>query len=936
MPNNKELEIKLLFLEEANDHLNSIESVLLEVRNNRKIDIQSINNAMRAAHSIKGGSAIMGFDLLSELSHKLEDFFNVLKTKKKSLEINIDLQSLLLSSLDCLRQLLYSYSHENHIYDSLELLTKNTNKIESIFGKLYEILGDVNSEDATTILATEENSQDIISLIFQTQVEEYLQHLENILVENSRGLREEVITMASELAGLGYMLQIEAFSLVCESITNQLISADNSKITAIARLALETWRNSQSLILTNQIDNLPSTIDFNSFNSHTELKDITDIENHLDDEALLNISDSNNSFSLNTPKSQTSLISTQQRDSELAFNEIAFDTEVEKTITSENTVRVPVKQLEAINNFSTELTTQRHSLNNKLESLNTLISNLSQTLRSLDLECGNVSKKEPQQALQSYLGKLQEVAADINITLTETEQTQRQLNNTAQHLQHSLTKILMRPLADILERFPRALHDLSIEYNKQVELKVSGAETLVERGILDVLQEPLLHILRNAFDHGIEDLETRIAAAKPKQGLIEITATHCQNRIIITIRDDGRGIALEKIRQRGLEIGLDATLLAQASDEEILSLIFEPGFSTSEEISLLSGRGVGMDVVRNNLKQIQGEVTVDTKKGKGTAFILSVPFTLSVMRVSLIESKGMLFACPTSAIIEIFLLPKEQIFTVAGKEYLRHRKTTLPLIRLSDYLHFNTCHSKFSYKDRCGNSSMRQTPAINAATVLIINYENQNIAIQVERCWRENEVMIRQVEGNIPLPKGFSSCTIIGDGLVVPVVNLFELLQSSHKLEVNSLPKLEPKLNNLITKQGQTTEQKQNLAQINVKQTNILLVDDSINVRRYLAYTLEKAGYRVEQANDGLNAIAKLQAGLSVQAIICDIDMPHLDGFGFLRRIKSQKELKHISVIILTSKIGKRYSNLAIQLGAKAYLNKPYNEYELLQVLAAE
>ncbi|PAX56561.1 hybrid sensor histidine kinase/response regulator [Brunnivagina elsteri] len=982
MTNKKELEIKSLFLEEANDHLNTIESVILEVRNNRKIDIQSINNAMRAAHSIKGGAAIMGFEMLSELSHRLEDYFNVLKTKKESLEINVELQSLLLSSLDCLRQILFYYVHENDSYQNISdnSFESLTNNIESIFNKLYEILGDANPEDANSILATEENAQDIIPLIFQTQVEEYLQRLENLLQENSQGLHEEVMTMANELGGLGHMLQIEAFTMVCESVASHLISTDNNSDTiTIARLALDTWRNSQNLILTNQIQNLPSSIDLNNLtlnnlnlnnlnlnnlNINAELKSIENylnspifnISNFLEEsEDISNVNNDNlNDSRLNDSSYNTPLISTQQRNSNFALNEIAFDTEVEKAIVeksivektsaSENTVRVPVKHLEKINNFSSELTTQRHSINNKLESLNTLIQNLNQTLRSLDLEYRHenrkTSKKAPQQALQSYLAKLHEVAADIRITLTETEQTQRQVNKTAQHLQHSLTQILMRPLADILERFPRALHDLSIEYNKQVELKVTGADTLIERSILDVLQEPLLHILRNAFDHGIEDSEIRIAAAKPKQGLIEITATHCQNRIIITVRDDGRGIGLEKIRQRGLEIGIDATLLAQASDEDILSLIFEPGFSTSKEVSALSGRGVGMDVVRNNLIKIQGEVTVDTKEGKGTAFILSVPFTLSVTRVLLIESQSMLFACPTSAIAEIFLLPDEQIFTIAGKEYLRHQKAILPLIRLSEYLHFNSRGSEFSYKYRCENSYTIKPPAIDAATVLLIKYENQDIAIQVERCWRENEVVIRQVEGNIPLPVGFSSCTIIGDGLVVPVVNLFELLRSSNKLQMNSLPKLEsqlePKLNNLITKQTQIIKEEEELGKRNTNTTNILLIDDSINVRRYLAYTLEKVGYRVEQASDGLNGLAKLQAGLSVQTIICDIDMPRLDGFGFLARIKAQKELKHIPVIILTSKTSERYRQLAIQLGAKAYLNKPYNEYELLKVLSVE
>lgn len=883
MTDNKELEIKFQFLEEAKDRLNTIEAVLLQIKNNRQIDIQNINNAMRAAHSIKGGAAIMGFTILSEFSHKLEDLFKVLKTKPEVLEINHDWQSLLLSSVDGLRDILHFYLEDNRF--DIELISQKNNLL---LAQLHDILGDAIPEDATTILAAEENLQDIIPLIFQTQVEECLQHLETVLEENQHhNLREELVEMTLELGGLGQMLQIEAFTQLCESVTSHLMLANTEiELQNVGKLALEAWRHCQTLILTNQFDNLPNSININNLEQTLEKN-----REHNSDKYKHKFTDS-----LSESNQSTSSRSTFYDDNTIAITS-------SKTESIDNTVRVPGKQLEVINDLSSELKIQRESLNLKLDSFNELIRHLNHNIEFLSAEFHEVIKKQPQlKTLLAQITKLQETAANIHTNLLDTEQTNHSLNKTAQHLHNSLTQVLMRPLSDILERFPRALHDLSIEYNKPVELKIKGKDTLIERSILDALQEPLLHIVRNAFDHGIEDPVTRKTLGKPETGLIEITATHSQNHIIVTVRDDGRGIALDKIHHRAIEIGLDASLLAQASDDELVSLIFEPGFSTTEEVTTLSGRGVGMDVVRNNLNNLNGNVKVHTEEGKGTIFTLSVPFNVSVIRVLLIECNKMLLASPTSTISEIFLLREEQIFFIASQEYIHHNNNTLRLIRLSENLHFNSHDYKHPYKNKIA--------AINSATVLIVNYDNQDVAILVERCWGEQETAIRQVEGNIPLPTGFVNCTIIGDGHIIPIINWKELLTS-----IDTLLAVKTEADFIKTK------------------STILIIDDSINVRHFLEQTLEKAGYQVEQANDGLEALEKLQAGLPVQAIICDLDMPRLDGFGFLARVTANIELKHIPVIILSSQTSERHRHLAMQLGAKAYFCKPYNEHELLQEL---
>ncbi|MEH2433495.1 MAG: hybrid sensor histidine kinase/response regulator [Nostoc sp.] len=986
MLQDKELEIQMQFLEEAIDYLNTLEGVLLEIDTSNRIDLDKINAALRAAHSIKGGAGMMGFKSLSDLAHRLEDSFKVLKTKKNSLEIDTQLQSLLLSGVDWLRQIVELLAEGNVVEDQW-LATF----CYPIFDELHDRLGDPTPEDASTMLSPEDG-QDVIPLLFGTEVEECLQRLESILADSEQpGLHEEVVIMAAELGGLGEMLQLAAFTKLCESVTQQLETVSNSGIPEIARLALQAWRRSQALVLTNQLDNLPTELDFNS--SYTPSQPLlpaevkphiaTDTEvvstsvwqpenikeNWTNHEAIaasftfLDVEFADDANAVNVTEHNT-IFSKENNPPDARYGEGKAEPNgvVKERETHENSVRVPSKQLEQINDLFGELIVQRNGLNSQLERLRKLVRNLNQRVQVLDrenqelriaydkistqagvqvqvedsqqaqdierefdtleMDCYNDLNLRSQEVMEIIV-QVQEVTTDVQLSVDDTDQIARKINKTSKQLQTKLNHIRMRPLSDLIERFPRALRDLNVEYGKNVQLKIEGGNTLIERSILEALNEPLMHLLRNAFDHGIEDSSTRRLLGKPEQGLIEITASHRSNRTLITIRDDGWGISLEKIRTRALAMGLDASLLANASDEELLSLIFEPGFTTSEQVTALSGRGVGMDVVRNNLKLIRGDVKVDTEPGVGTTFTLSLPFTLSVARVLLVEINKMLLAFPTDVISEISLLQDERVFQMAGSEVLNWQGNMLPLIRLTRYLEFNCL--------RYDRSELETPAAINANSVLVVKGNNQPVAIQIDRCWGEQEVAIRQVEGNIPLPEGFSNCTILGDGRVVPLVNVNELLYwiatNRQTPKGTQLPSARLKTPFLIF-----DENKVSAASIKQKGT-VLIVDDSINVRRFLALTLEKGGYQVEQAKDGQDALEKLHSGLKVEAVICDIEMPRLDGYGFLGKINSNVDTKNIPVAMLTSRSSNKHRQLAMQLGARAYFSKPYNEQELLQTL---
>ncbi|MBK1987868.1 hybrid sensor histidine kinase/response regulator [Sphaerospermopsis aphanizomenoides BCCUSP55] len=978
MTNDKELEIQMQFLEEATDYLNTLESILLEIDTSKHIELDKINAAMRSAHSIKGGAAMMGFKVLSNLAHRLEDSFKVLKTRKKSLEIDTHLQSLLLSGVDWLRQIVDLLSERKSLDDKwLKTFCY------PVFDELHQRLGDPSPEDITTMLSPEDG-QEIVPLLFETEVEECLQHLESLLANSAAtGLQSEVEVMASDLGGLGEMLQLPAFVQLCESVTHHLKSQPE-RCVEIAQLALQAWRRSQALVLTNQRDRLPKKISLGEAVVSPTLPQVNlppitlNRENPPVPEAVVSDFDAseielppeinsiefpeqNIAFSQETPVIDYKYI---ERKGEIVG--IAKDKEIH-----ENTVRVPSKQLEEINDLFGEIIIHRNGLNSQLERLRKLVLGLSQRVQILDQEhqkvrstyqkffhhqlASEVSKLEEKvtesgetdleinyyqklnllsQDVMETIVQVAEVASDIQLSVDDTDQIARKLNKTSKQVQRKLTQVRMRPLSDLVERFPRAIRDLNVEYGKNVQLKIEGGKTLIERSILEALNEPLMHLLRNAFDHGIEDPATRHSQGKPEQGLIEIKGYHRGDRTIIAISDDGRGISLEKIRQRALNMGLDTALIAAASEEELLSLIFEPGFTTSEKVTALSGRGVGMDVVRNNLQLVRGDIKVDTQPGSGTTFTLSVPFTLSVARVLLVESDisgslhhRMVLAFPTDVIAEIFLLETDQVFAMDGGEFLKWQDTMLPLIRLGNYFDFNCSHYN--------NLEIESSTGINASSILIIKNDPQPVAVQIDRCWGEQEVAIRQVEGKIPLPDGFSNCTMLGDGRVVPLVNTNELVSW---ITNNQRPQRINKLsNNLPTTKLKTAFLKPQKPKPVARHTHqkgiILIVDDSINVRRYLALTLEKGGYQVEQAKDGQDAWEKLESGLKVQAVICDIEMPRLDGYSFLERVKSHDGLKSIPVAMLTSRSSNKHRQLAMQLGARAYFSKPYNEQDLLRTL---
>jgi len=967
-----EQQIRLNFLDEAEEYFDRMESNLLGLANTA-LDPQQIDIVLRAAHSIKGGAAMMGFNILSQVAHRLEDFLKILRVRYACSLVRVEVETLLLQSVDCLRQISGLNRQGVEVTDSgISDYSKTTHsdRFQVIFEQLREHLGDLEDTDEDALMAQDEDIDPAL-LIFEEVVDTVLDRFETQLKELAIAeLAQELTATAQELIAFGNMANLEPFIQLCQSIEQQAVTLSSTEITPFAARALKAWRRSHALVLRGSIEKLPSCLEENnSVNQDStiaatiqpetlEVWEDDSIEADFDqlEVNFAELSELQSAFDLET--SEETHTTVQLRSEET----LSPSSSPEKAPSGEKMVRVPAAQLKQFNNLFEQLILDRNTINLRLQQFQNVISLISQ--RTSQMERSNTQLKQwydrasiegfltnKEQLLQNSVSllksdlfealpsryrrdrfdtlemdnysdvhlicqeqietivQLQEVTKDIELGLQELNQSVRNLNYTTKSMQSNVTRTQMLPFAEAVKRFPRVIRDLNLQFNKQVNLKIAGENTLLDRSVIEALSAPLMHLLRNAFDHGIENPETRIAAGKTPSGTITIQASNQGTYTVITLSDDGGGVSLDKIRERIFQMGIPQSEVAKISEAELLDFIFEPGFSTAQQVTELSGRGVGMDVVRTNLQEIRGDVRVATAPGKGTTFTLRIPFTLSILKVAVIEQAGIIFAIPANSIRELIPLKSQLITASEDSKYILWNQIEIPLVEIEKTLVYRRSHRAVNLT---GN------PVIDQTMALVIGNDKFLAALQISCFWHEQESTIRPIESPIPLPPGVISSMVFGDGKVIPLVEPIFLVEECLK---------NPTTNH---QSNQNLPETKNLSATKT----ILIVDDSINVRRYLSLTLEKAGYRVEQAKDGREAVDKLIAGLSVQAVICDIEMPRLDGYGVLEEIKERAEFEHLPIAMLTSRSNEKHRKIAMNLGASAYFSKPYNEQELLQKLA--
>ncbi|MFB2933938.1 response regulator [Aerosakkonemataceae cyanobacterium BLCC-F154] len=521
------------------------------------------------------------------------------------------------------------------------------------------------------------------------------------------------------------------------------------------------------------------------------------------------------------------------------------------------------------------------------------------------------------QEMIELIVRVRESTADIEFVTDETEQVSRLFRQVTTQLQEGLTRARMVPFGEIERIFPliRYVRDKAAEFGKQAEIKIEGRETLIDKLILEHFSDPLKHLVNNAIAHGIETPEVRQKAGKVPMGKITIKAFHQGNQTVISFSDDGAGINAERVKTKAIEKRLISRADAEGmSRQEIYQLIYHPGFSTKDEADLLAGKGVGMDVVLTSLSEIRGTITTDSKEGKGTTFTIRLPLTLSICKALCCLSDKARIAFPMDGVEDALDIPRDRIQTNAeGNPCIPWRDTSLPFKPLSELLTYNR---QLGRAGVYGGSKEE-----DVISIVVLRSPNNLIALQVDQVLGEQEIVIKQLEGPIPKPLGIAGATVQGDGRIMPIADVLELVDLSLGLIRNEGGKFE--FWNQDAGTGLTSDQPK-------PDPTVLIVDDSITVRELLSMTFNKTGYRVEQARDGQEAWDKLKSGLPCDIIFCDIEMPRMDGLELLSRLQKDPELNHLPVAMLTSRGADKHRQMAIQLGASGYFTKPYLEDSLL------
>ncbi|AFZ17148.1 hybrid sensor histidine kinase/response regulator [Allocoleopsis franciscana] len=547
---------------------------------------------------------------------------------------------------------------------------------------------------------------------------------------------------------------------------------------------------------------------------------------------------------------------------------------------------------------------------------------------SLELDRYGVLNSRLQELIEDMV-QLEEAVDDVSLFAKQSNRTLEQQRQMLTQLRDELMWARMLPLSEVLNRFPRVLRDLSTNYHKSVTLNLSGTGVLVDKAALEKLYDPLLHLLRNAFDHGIESPEIRRQQGKPEQGKIEIRAYHQGSQTIIEVKDDGQGLDTESIGKRAIELGLlSAEQLATTSNNHLFELVFEPGFSTAKQVSELSGRGVGLDVVRSQMRSLKGSITVSSSPGVGTTFTLHLPLTLTIAKLLVCLIGPTAIALPSDSVEEIVVPKSDQVKTTGEQRFLRWRDQIVPAYRLADILDY-TCPLPESAPSQALVSV--PSPADWALPMLVLRQEEQVLALEIDRLVTEQELVIKPFGSAIAPPSFTYGCTILGDGSLIPVIDGTVLLDQllGHNTTATRINTGSKPITLTVNENSSINQTKTGITAPHAP--TVLVVDDAVALRRTLALTLERAGCRVLQARDGREALEQLRQGSSrVNLVVCDIEMPNMNGFEFLGQRRQDPQLSKIPVVMLTSRSNDKHRWLAMRLGATAYFTKPYLEQEFL------
>ncbi|NET75275.1 hybrid sensor histidine kinase/response regulator [Okeania sp. SIO1F9] len=941
------------FVEEATELLQTLEQGLIHI--SQEHELQKLHQLMRAAHSIKGGAACIGLMGIQTIAHDLENSIRALY--QENTVFDLELENLLLQAFDCLRSPTVKQIETGN-YDQENSIIKAKQVFEQIEKKLGHSL-----EEAAEFPEVSMEEGDMTKFLFTEEIPSGLHRWENLLAgknstDSGLSIKDELKRQAEVFATLGTMLNLPGFTSIAQT-TIKALEVNPKYIKKIGTLALADFWAGQKAVLAGdrtQGGNLNPTLvkltkplksrkvettaKRKQVNQPTQaVKAVVPQKSEVAVETE-NVKTSNSATSsVNISQKQVSAPGVANQKKQIQQKQIT------STSSSSLGVRIDINRLEMLNNLLGELATQDnsfilqnqqsqasigtlekgwqkfHQLMMKLQDMKTFSEQLNKSPNSQNNQLAYLVNILPN--LLEEIAQVGEAVNDIKLLHQQSQQVVKKRQQTLQQIQNNLTKTRMLPVESLLNRFPRMIRDLSVQKQKQVKLELVGMNTLIDKVVLEKLYDPMVHIVRNAFDHGIEPPEIRQSNGKSKEGKITIKSYYQGNYTYIEIRDDGRGIDVNKIRNLAIQKKIfSVTEAAKLSTKQLYKLLFYPDFSTTKKVSDLSGRGMGLESVYSQIESLKGNITIQSQLGQGTKFILRLPWTLTITKLLVFRMEGNFFAIPLDILAAIIYVDPSEIKVERREKvyYWKGKKVSIAPSILLDYNYPIVSGSiqqesvEFSWKNSYTKNSQGKV------MLLLISEDSDTIAIKIEQILMEQNLTIKPFSKILKAPSYLYGCTILGDGSLVPVIDGIQLLEKilhTEQLDAKNLLK-------------NTSKFKQSILS---KLPTILVIDDSLTTRQAISSTLQKAGYDIVQAKDGWQGLVKLQQNTQIQAVICDVEMPQMNGFEFLSRCRKQYPIAQMPVLMLTSRSSQPYRTLAKQLGANDYLSKPYLDQELINSL---
>lgn len=505
--------------------------------------------------------------------------------------------------------------------------------------------------------------------------------------------------------------------------------------------------------------------------------------------------------------------------------------------------------------------------------------------------------------LEANEATIRTLEAKIRALTSMAENDSRQASSMVDDLLQDMKSVLMLPFSTLLEIFPKLVRDLARDQGKTIKLTIEGGDTEIDRRILEDMKDPLIHLVRNSIDHGLEQPLIRTRNGKPAEGSLSISISQSgAKKAEIVVTDDGAGIDVDKVKHAALSRKLITEQeLRNLSDEEAMNLIFRSEISTSAIITDLSGRGLGLAIVREKVEKLGGIVTVESRLGIGTVFRIQLPVTLATFRGTLVQVGAELFVIPTSSVIRVGRVKRDSIKTVENRDTITLNGRVLSLVRLADVLEIQ------SQTDKDQDDQF--------VTILVLGSADQRIAFSVNAILNEQEVLVKSLGRQLSRVRNVSAGTVLGSGQVALILNVSDLIRSAMQVTGASL----------IAHTQQVEEES--------KRKSILVVEDSITSRMLLKNILESAGYEVQTAVDGADAWATLKTG-NFDVVVSDIEMPRMDGFELTSKIRADEKFKNLPVVVVTSLESRQDRERGIDVGANAYIVKSgFDQSNLLSVV---